>query len=59
MKRPRHSKSRPKFFNEQEPDGLAAELPDLMCDLPDDLRRELPSKGWSQPFETTHGKEES
>jgi hypothetical protein len=42
MKRPRH-KPRPKFISAQEPVGLANELPDLYCDLPEDVRRTLPS----------------
>ena len=43
MKRNRHHKPNPKFLQSSAPVGLAAELPDLMCDLPDDLRRELPN----------------
>jgi len=57
MKRPRHNKSRPKFFNAQEP--VAAELPDLLCDLTPELREQLPSELLPERNLQSFGKEES
>jgi len=43
VKRSRH-KREPTFITSPDPVGGLADLyPDLYCDLPDDLRRELPS----------------
>jgi len=41
---PQFRRKRPKFFNSQEPVGLANELSDLLCDLPEEMRREFPSR---------------
>jgi hypothetical protein len=43
MKRPRHHKRRPKFLS-PEPIGDLAELPDLLADLPEEIRSELPNE---------------
>jgi hypothetical protein len=45
MKRPRHRRKKPGFVKSQEhePVGLADLYPDLFLDLPESLRRDLPS----------------
>jgi hypothetical protein len=43
MKRPRYQ-PKPRFINSHEPVGLADLYPDFYCDLPEHVRRTLPSE---------------
>jgi hypothetical protein len=59
VKRPRHPnryRGR-KFLQSPEPVGVEDKFPDLLCDLPDDIRRELPNTALRAKWSNTKGGE--